>query len=466
VSSPKPSIASMFPSDFNTSLDSVHAPMQSIFGSNENGLKPGAVRTPSLQSPPTVRSPIGHSMGLLNQPLVTREPYFPATTLSLTNKSKDVTDSLPIPVKIVPSPNSSHGLKSPSVLQHVNNNNNNINGSGAGSNNTTPINKPANPFQFPIVSKPVATSDEHHSPMPNLFDSLGRVKDADNDITGMRQRFEEAKQRMALSLPAREGGLRPNSLLARSMFDDGKFNNSWSDDGSFLLDQLRRRHKRRMETPSAPHPELTPQQKQHISERTATAAAIPPGSQLLTGGMPARRGMHPGGSVAERVLLFEKSPSVIGMEPGQTRIVPIRREPTCSGTALTPWRSQQHYDQHQNASSGLKSERIVPISRLEAAPLVQPAPPPVLLAPPQPAFARQRQQASTTFRPPSLHLPGKEEIPRFYFPSGNPAGKPGFEATTKKFNEAFAKHKTGANLEQLGQILKVGLCFYCSSQDI
>ena len=351
VSSPKPSIASMFPSDFNTNLDSVHAPMQSIFGSSENGMKPLAVRTPVLQSPPSVRSPISQSMGQFNQPLVTREPYFNPSPFSKPNKSADVTDSVPIPVKIVPSPSSSQGLKSPSVLQHVNNNNNGSNGNN--NNNHSSGNKPANPFQFPIVSNPsvgsvgaTSISDEphQHTSMPNLFDPMGKVKDADDNIKAMRQRFEEAKQRMALSLPAREGGLRPNSLIARSMFDDSKFNNSWSDDGSFLLDQLRRRHKRRMETPAAPHPELTPQQRQHISERTATAAATP-GSQLLTGGMPARRGMHPGGSVAERVLMFEKSPSVIGMEPGQARIVPIRREPTLTGTALTPWKSQQHYEQ-------------------------------------------------------------------------------------------------------------------------
>ena len=90
-----------------------------------------------------------------------------------------------------------------------------------------------------------------------------------------------------------------------------------------------------------------------------------------------------------------------------------------------------------------KKERIVPISRLEAAPL-QPAAiaPPVLAAgqprgpaqaraqqpqqqaqpvtskpsfqlqPPPQTFPRNRAQPSTTFRPPSLHLPGKEEIPK------------------------------------------------------
>ena len=338
----KPSLASMFPSDFSTNLDSVHAPMQSIFG--DNSIKPGAVRTPSLQSPPSVRSPLGLGLG---QPIVTKEPFFPTSSSLLNNSRKDMNDSsMPIPVKVVSSSSSSHGLKSPSVLQHVSSNNNNNSNNSSGSNNITPNSKPANPFQFPIVSKPESDvkspNEDAHSPMSNLFDPLGKVKDADDNIKAMRQRFEEAKQRMALSLPAREGGLRPNSLLARSMFDDGKFSNSWADDGgSFLLDQLRRRHKRRMETPAAPHPELTPQQRQHISERTATAAAASTPLNV----MPSRRAMLPGGSVAERVLMFEKSPSAIGLESGQTRIVPIRREPTVTGTALTPWRSTQHYEQ-------------------------------------------------------------------------------------------------------------------------
>ena len=179
-----------------------------------------------------------------------------------------------------------------------------------------------------------------HEPMPNLFDQFGTVRDQDENIMAMRRRFEEAKQRMALSLPAREGGLRPNSLIARSMFDSDKFS-PWGDDASsFLLEQLRRKNKRRMETPAAPHPELTPQQKQHIFERSSTPSTLQPGAPM--------RRMLPGGSVAERVLMFEKSPSLFGLDPGQgTRVLPVRREPMLTGTALTPWRSQTHENQNK-----------------------------------------------------------------------------------------------------------------------
>ena len=149
----------------------------------------------------------------------------------------------------------------------------------------------------------------------------------------MRKRFEEAKQRMALSLPAREGGVRPNSFGSMSLWDS-----PWGDDSSaFLLEQFRRRNKRRMEMPSAPHPELTPEQKQHISDRTS--------SLMTSGAAPLRRmypGGRPGGSVAERVLMFEKSPSAFGVEPVQVR-VPQRREPQLSGTVITPgWKSSSH----------------------------------------------------------------------------------------------------------------------------
>ena len=43
--------------------------------------------------------------------------------------------------------------------------------------------------------------------------------------------------------------------------------------------------------------------------------------------------------MAERVLMFEKSPSAFGVEPAQVRGVPQRREPQLTGTVITPWRS-------------------------------------------------------------------------------------------------------------------------------
>ena len=94
-----------------------------------------------------------------------------------------------------------------------------------------------------------------------------------------------------------------------------------------MMLQFRRRNKRRMEMPSAPHPELTAEQKQHISDRSSALAS----SGQLTGQLLGRRMMgaghsRPGGSVAERVLMFEKSPSAFGVEPVQVGSDPIRLE--------------------------------------------------------------------------------------------------------------------------------------------
>merc|ERR1719471_1337600 len=162
--------------------------------------------------------------------------------------------SIPIPVKHIPinkvPPSSSDtGLKSPSVLQNANKN------------------------AFPLAVSKTTSDQGQHAPMPNLFDEFGAVNDA--KFLEMRRRFEEAKQRMALSLPAREGGVRPNSFGSMALWDS-----PWGDDSSaFLLEQFRRRNKRRMEMPSAPHPELTPEQKQHISERTSSGM-MPAGAPL------------------------------------------------------------------------------------------------------------------------------------------------------------------------------------------
>jgi hypothetical protein len=209
-------------------------------------------------------------------------------------------------------------------------------------------NQGRNPFQFPLgLKSSAAMLGDVNEPMSNLFDEFGTVRDPDANLQSVRRRFEEAKQRMALSLPAREGGLRPNSFIGRnpSLFDSP----GWAEDpSSFLLEQLRRRKLRRMEAPpAAPHPELTPTQRQHIIERSAAGAPGAGGAGGGAGGIqvPIRR-MLPGGSVAERVLMFENSPSIFGLEPSQAaRTIPQRREPTVTGTAITPWRSQLH-EQH------------------------------------------------------------------------------------------------------------------------
>ena len=141
--------------------------------------------------------------------------------------------------------------------------------------------------------------------------------------------------------------------------------------------------------PSAPHPELTAEQKQHISDRSSALAS----SGQLTGQLLGRRMMgaghsRPGGSVAERVLMFEKSPSAFGVEPVQVGSNPIRlqskikmykctiyfpcsqvrvpqrREPQLSGTVITPWKpsletaSSRAQAQHQVISQSLTPAHI------------------------------------------------------------------------------------------------------------
>ena len=99
----------------------------------------------------------------------------------------------------------------------------------------------------------------------------------------------------------------------------------------------------------APHPELTPQQRQHIIERSnstgsmappaaaASANAASPVLNYSSQGFPMRRFLS-GGSVAERVLAFEKSPPVFGLGSpaaatsalsgdGRERRIPINIQP-------------------------------------------------------------------------------------------------------------------------------------------
>ena len=113
-----------------------------------------------------------------------------------------------------------------------------------------------------------------------------------------------------------------------------------------MLEQLRRRTARRS-TPVAPHPELTPQQRQHIIERSnSTGSMAPPAAvsanaaypvlNYSSQGFPMRRFLS-GGSVAERVLAFEKSPTVFELGSpaapsalsgdGRERRIPITVQP-------------------------------------------------------------------------------------------------------------------------------------------
>ena len=308
IASPEVSPPAMFPSD----NQDVHSPIQSIFSKGTNPSQPRKSTSSLHHTLPLTGKAAGASNTNSSDFHKTMKPMFShsqtVSKLSPLHVQTEASEggSVAIPVKHIPiavTPSSSDGLKSPSVLQNAN----------------------KNPFQMSLQQQ---KPSDQQPPMPNLFNQFGDFRDPEARILEMRRRFEEAKQRMALSLPAREGGVRPNSF---GSMGKSSFESPWADDPSaFLLEQFRRRNKRRMEMPSAPHPELTPEQKQHISDRT--------NSGLMPAGAPLRR-MLPGGSVAERVLMFEKSPSAFGVEPAQVRGVPQRREPQLTGTVITPWRS-------------------------------------------------------------------------------------------------------------------------------
>jgi len=299
-----------------------------------------------------------------------------------------------------------------------------------------------------------------------MFDNFGNP-DADSSMMNMRKRFEEAKQRMGI-----HGGVRVNrgpglTPMTRSMFErdasEPMFDNMssmgpspWGDDPSaFLLEQFRRRNKRRMtETPAAPHPELTPQQRQHISNRTATPTA----SQQS---VPIRR-MMPGGSVAERVLMFEKVPPMFGLDKDGRTVQVVRKEAdgavSPAPVIATPWSQSLREGLREavgpnNKIQVPKREVTVPIStdKTSSSPSVS------LISPVVPRLAPSKPVPPPHTRPPSIHIPGSAQIPKFYFPNGNPIGKPNLEAVFKKFGEAFSKYKNSSvTTEEMGHILKAG----------
>ena len=215
---------------------------------------------------------------------------------------------------------SSNNLRSPRVLQNMTSSTNNVPSSSAPSPQIGSANN-HNPKQLqPPIRQ---TSLEFNLQPPNLS-SLH-----DQHIDSMRHKFEEAKQRMNLLHQRVRSGSDTNLLSSsrptggglnmRSPFDagdpfdvdavDGGFDDP-SNHSSYLFDQFRRRVARsKRETPSAPHPELTPQQRQHIFERTSSTSSLLPGgaaSVLNAASAPNRR--FAGGSVADRVLMFERSP--------------------------------------------------------------------------------------------------------------------------------------------------------------
>jgi len=98
-------------------------------------------------------------------------------------------------------------------------------------------------------------------------------------VDHMKKRFEEAKQRM--NLIHERALLGTPSMFQRSDdFLDGSSGNGLDDPNShssFLFDQFRRRVAAKNKQAALPHPELTPQQKQHIYERSSST---PSGTSL------------------------------------------------------------------------------------------------------------------------------------------------------------------------------------------
>ena len=124
-------------------------------------------------------------------------------------------------------------------------------------------------------------------------------------VETMKKRFEEAKERInAMHQRAAAGQPFPFlSPLGAPTVDP------FGDELDFFS-RIRSRPQRPLIAP--PHPELTPQQKQHISERSSAAVAAT--AEIIQNQPPKRFG----GSVADRVMLFERCP-IINNDSKDTR---------------------------------------------------------------------------------------------------------------------------------------------------
>ena len=112
-------------------------------------------------------------------------------------------------------------------------------------------------------------------------------------VENMKKRFEEAKERINAMHQRATSGL---PFMSPDPF---------AADEIDFFGRNRRQPQRPLIAP--PHPELTPQQKQHISERSSPANFANSGANPLMGNsvQPPKRF---GGSVAERVMIFERCP--------------------------------------------------------------------------------------------------------------------------------------------------------------
>eukprot|EP00095_Tigriopus_kingsejongensis_P009734 maker-scaffold429_size173697-snap-gene-0.35 protein:Tk09734 transcript:maker-scaffold429_size173697-snap-gene-0.35-mRNA-1 annotation:"hypothetical protein D910_10866" len=382
------------------------------------------------------------------------------------------------------------GLQSPQVLQNISS---------------------SQPTTFPPRRSSNRNSMEFDMPLPSLHAA---------NVERIRLRFEEAKQRMHLMhqramesgfLTSRTGtGASPGFNSVKNAFeriaDDGEPEFVEMEDSSnLILDQLRRRSNRR-EIPFAPHPELTPQQKQHIMERSSMG---PHSGSTGFGstGFPFRRFLG-GGSVAERVLIFERCPVFQTSESKDDgfKTIPIEKhidpvalhrksapELTFAGTpapGTSPPSSQVSSFANRGSAfaSGssppgssplstlqIRSNRDIPIAKgAQITPILSKSPPsvsPIHSPVPTTTFASSVLGSRSITppkvvtppplgRPRSLVIEGTaatkgRSLPKFHFPFGNPALSQSVELSLKPIHEEFRKHKKSTvSQKQLGLILR------------
>ncbi|XP_044739382.1 uncharacterized protein LOC123300788 isoform X2 [Chrysoperla carnea] len=156
---------------------------------------------------------------------------------------------------------------------------------------------------------------------------------------------------------------------------------------------------------NVPHPELTNSQRQHIR-----AAAAATNSSLVSGNNPVRPFLTRG-SVAERVLIFEKCPSELLLDKQRSRTAP----------AINTWRNG-HEVHHKAQTFGRKEISSKPLP------------------------------AHTTLQ---RHIKANRNvfIPRFYFPQGKPVSPIQYEQTLQRIQAAFAKESSGLVTKETCSVL-------------
>ncbi|XP_001604203.2 uncharacterized protein LOC100120575 isoform X1 [Nasonia vitripennis] len=167
--------------------------------------------------------------------------------------------------------------------------------------------------------------------------------------------------------------------------DKDKDKDSGKDEKDFIASRwgLRLNSSRPRPVEPVPHPELTTQQKQHIRAAAATNTGNNPVRPFLTRG-----------SVAERVLIFEKCPSELLLDKRGPR------QP-----AANTWRSPQEVN---NKAQSYTRDKVQPKS-----------------LPPHTTLQRHVKANR------NVH------IPRFYFPGGKPIPLSQVEATISRITAAF-----------------------------